>query len=108
MANEFNEIQTHRKVKPVALLLSVLFFYVVAHADALTSTNPNPSSDYQESTHFLFRFAVASFLFITMAIAQYIWDAIYCRFVEDKMGQFTDLCSICNISVFILSDALSG
>ena len=31
-----------------------------------------------------------------------VYRVLHDRFVEDKLGQFTDLCSLSNISVFIL------
>ena len=53
-------------------------------------------------THHMFRFAALSILFLIIGIIMYIIMMFYERFVEDKLGQFTDLCSLSNVSVFIL------
>jgi meckelin len=40
---------------------------------------------------------------------QWIWTVlVYERFVEDKIQQFVDLCSMSNISVFIMANANFG
>lgn len=44
-----------------------------------------------------------------LALAQYlIYTFFYQRFVEDKIINFVDLCSVSNISVFILMDNQYG
>ena len=40
MANEWNELQSMRKISVTALLLAVLFFFYPAHAAQLTDANP--------------------------------------------------------------------
>ncbi|EHB16391.1 Meckelin [Heterocephalus glaber] len=61
VANEWNEIQTVRKINPLFQVLTILFFLEV------------------------------------------FFVGFYERFVEDKIRQFVDLCSVSNISVFLLS-----
>ena len=43
-----------------------------------------------------------------MSVGRYVYRAVHDRFVEDKLGQFTDLCSLANISVFILQHSRFG
>ena len=56
----------------------------------------------------MLRFAALSILYFGVGLVQWIGGALYARFVEDKIGQFSDLCSVCNVSVFILRDAYFG
>ncbi|RXN30389.1 meckelin isoform X2 [Labeo rohita] len=67
VANEWNEIQTIRKINPTFQVIAVLFFLEV--------------------------------IFFTV---------FHERFVEDKIRQFVDLCSISNISVLLLSHRCFG
>jgi len=48
-------------------------------------------------------------IFFPVALVQYlIYLLFYRRFVEDRLINFVDLCSVSNISVFILIDNLYG
>lgn len=48
-------------------------------------------------------------IYIFTGIAQWIFFSfIYERFFEDKVRQFVDLCSMSNISVFIMANAQYG
>ncbi|KTG33446.1 hypothetical protein cypCar_00005011 [Cyprinus carpio] len=67
VANEWNEIQTIRKINPTFQVIAVLFFLEM--------------------------------IFFTV---------FHERFVEDKIRQFVDLCSISNISVLLLSHRCFG
>eukprot|EP00042_Codosiga_hollandica_P036955 m.287014 g.287014 ORF g.287014 m.287014 type:complete len:974 (+) comp55006_c0_seq2:130-3051(+) len=121
IANEWNELQSFRKIDVKFLLFAVLFFLVVADALALSDVNDGNKSasttNYINSSdglsanfhsHHLLRFAVISFLFLCVGIGQYIWHILDQRFGGNALGDFTDLCSIANISVFILSHSLAG
>ena len=107
VANEWNELQSLRKINTRFLLLAVIFFFYVADAESLALGNPS-SEYYKGTTSYIFRFAVFSILFLAIGAVLYIWSLIHDRFVEDKIGQFTDLCSLSNISVFILKYQLYG
>jgi len=49
------------------------------------------------------------FLFVFLAIIQYlVYVIFYQRFVEDKLLNFIDLCSVSNISVLLLIDNRYG
>lgn len=63
----------------------------------------------QGETHHFLRAAVILLLSVTIGIGQWLFQTfIYERFIEDKMGQFVDLCSIANISVFVLQERYFG
>lgn len=76
VANEWNEIQMERKVKPVFLLLSVLFFQYATDIGS-------PKDTVSGSEHNLFRFAWTSILFISLGAAQWVFYVFfYSRFIE--------------------------
>lgn len=53
---------------------------------------------------------MASLIYLNfIGIAQsLIYALVYSRFVEDKLGQFVDFCSISNISMFIMTHSQYG
>ncbi|UJR38011.1 hypothetical protein I4U23_030693 [Adineta vaga] len=116
VANEFNEIQTFRRIRVSFHLLLVLFLLKVIGVENLALANPeislsqlppivNSTVDY----HLIFRTGVAFPLIIGVALLQYIFYVIfYQRFIEDKIMNFVDLCSVSNISVFILDQNRHG
>uniref|UniRef100_A0A8C5IRD6 Transmembrane protein 67 n=1 Tax=Junco hyemalis TaxID=40217 RepID=A0A8C5IRD6_JUNHY len=114
IANEWNEIQTVRKINPLFQVLAVLFFLEVVGFSNLAlmdaSSSLSRSSDsYVAPWSRILRFGVSAALWVAIAILQIIFFAvIYERFVEDKISQFVDLCCVSNISVFLLSHNCFG
>ncbi|XP_069847161.1 meckelin isoform X1 [Dipodomys merriami] len=114
VANEWNEIQTVRKINPLFQVLAVLFFLEVvgfknlALMDSSSSLSRN-SSDYLAPYSRILRYAVSIALWLVIGIMQIVYfAAFYERFIEDKIRQFVDLCSMSNISVFLLSHRCFG
>ncbi|XP_050021378.1 meckelin isoform X2 [Alexandromys fortis] len=106
VANEWNEIQTVRKTNPLFQVLSTLFFLEVvgfknlALMDSSSSLSRNPS-DYMAPYSRILRYAVATAIWLVIGIIQvFFFGAFYERFVEDKIRQFVDLCSMSNVSTF--------
>uniref|UniRef100_A0A8D2QSC4 Transmembrane protein 67 n=1 Tax=Zosterops lateralis melanops TaxID=1220523 RepID=A0A8D2QSC4_ZOSLA len=114
IANEWNEIQTVRKINPLFQVLAVLFFLEVVGFSNLalmdaSSSLTRSSESYVAPWSRILRFGVSAALWIAIAILQVIFFAvIYERFVEDKISQFVDLCCVSNISVFLLSHNCFG
>ncbi|XP_015417779.1 PREDICTED: meckelin, partial [Myotis davidii] len=114
VANEWNEIQTVRKINPLFQVLTVLFFLEVvgfknlALMDSSSSLSRDPSSYIAPYSRIL-RYAVSSALWLVIGMIQILFFAVfYERFIEDKIRQFVDLCSMSNISVFLLSHKCFG
>ncbi|KAH0517635.1 Meckelin [Microtus ochrogaster] len=114
VANEWNEIQTVRKTNPLFQVLSTLFFLEVvgfktlALMDSSSSLSRDPS-DYVAPYSRILRYAVATAIWLVIGIIQvFFFGAFYERFVEDKIRQFVDLCSMSNVSVFLLSHRCFG
>ncbi|XP_078488655.1 meckelin-like [Ciona intestinalis] len=113
IANEWNEIQTCRKLSvPLQLFLVVLFLEVIGFK-SLALENPTTaintvvtsSSDlYIPPYNSILRFAVASLVYLVIAFIQVLYNiAIHERFIHDQIREFIDLCSVSNVSVFILA-----
>ncbi|KAJ6663950.1 hypothetical protein lerEdw1_008904 [Lerista edwardsae] len=122
IANEWNEIQTIRKINPLFQVLAVLFFLELffklsfqivgfsnlALMDSSSSLTRSPES-YKAPWSSILRFGVSAVLWLVIAIIQMIYFSVfYERFVEDKIRQFVDLCCMSNISVFLLSHRCFG
>uniref|UniRef100_A0A674ITL6 Transmembrane protein 67 n=1 Tax=Terrapene triunguis TaxID=2587831 RepID=A0A674ITL6_9SAUR len=114
IANEWNEIQTVRKINPLFQVLAVLFFLEVVGFSNLalmdsSSSLTRSSESYIAPWSRILRFGVSTVLWLVIAMLQIIFFAVfYERFVEDKIRQFVDLCSMSNISVFLLSHRCFG
>uniref|UniRef100_A0A8C6FF93 Transmembrane protein 67 n=1 Tax=Moschus moschiferus TaxID=68415 RepID=A0A8C6FF93_MOSMO len=114
VANEWNEIQTVRKINPLFQVLTVLFllevvgFKNLALMDSSSSLSRSPPSYIAPYSRIL-RYAVSSALWLVIGIIQIVFFAVfYERFIEDKIRQFVDLCCMSNISVFLLSHRCFG
>ncbi|XP_072013761.1 meckelin-like [Amphiura filiformis] len=110
IANEWNEIQETRRINSVFQIFAVLFFLEVIGLKHLTTTDPrsdvSPSpDDYTGDQSRVLRFAVASGMYIIIGLVQWLFfTLIYERFVEDALQNFVDLCSMANVSVFVLAN----
>ncbi|CAF4483081.1 unnamed protein product, partial [Rotaria sp. Silwood2] len=113
-ANEYNELQTFRRISVTFHILSVLFFLKVINLENVATAQPGinlfpSSSDYTPGYNGILRVGIAFSMWLATALIQYlVYVIFYQRFVEDRIINFIDLCSISNISVFILTDNQYG
>ncbi|CAN9514245.1 unnamed protein product [Ophioblennius macclurei] len=114
VANEWNEIQTIRKISPSFQIMAVLFFLEVldfsnlALRDPLSTLQRSPQA-YTPSYSLILRYGVAASLWLCIGALQVIFFTVFHEhFVEDKIRQFVDLCSISNISMLLLSHRCYG
>ncbi|XP_075172370.1 meckelin isoform X1 [Anomaloglossus baeobatrachus] len=114
IANEWNEIQTVRKINPLFQVLAVLFCLEIVGFENLALRDSSSSlsrdvQDYKAPWSRILRYGVTTALWLSIGGLQLVFHSgIYERFVEDKIRQFVDLCSMSNISVFILSHRCYG
>ncbi|CAJ1062186.1 meckelin [Xyrichtys novacula] len=114
VANEWNEIQTIRKISPTFQIMAVLFFLEVLGFSNLALRDPWPTLErspeaYSPSYSLILRYGLAATLWLCIGLLQVIFFTVfYEHFVEDKIRQFVDLCSISNISVLLLSHRCFG
>nr|XP_043874362.1 meckelin isoform X1 [Solea senegalensis] len=114
VANEWNEIQTFRKISPTFQIMAVLFILEVVGFSNLALRDPwstlqRSSQAYTPSYSLILRYSLAATLWLCIGLLQVIFFTVfYEHFVEDKIRQFVDLCSISNISVLLLSHRCFG
>ncbi|XP_077454683.1 meckelin-like [Stigmatopora argus] len=114
VANEWNEIQTLRKIKPTFQIMAVLFFLEVLGFSNLALRDPwstlqRTPQVYTPSYSLTMRYGLSATLWLCIGLLQVIFFTVfYEHFMEDKIRQFVDLCSISNISVLLLPQRCFG
>lgn len=106
VANEWNELQSAQQISVDFVIVLVLLFLFPADAKSLASENSDVEDEPQNK---VLRLGVAAMLFLP--IVAVIWGGktlIYNRFIYDALGQFEDLCSLCNISLLVLTNNCFG
>jgi meckelin len=106
VTNELNELQTVRYIHTEFTLLFVVFFLVGLKWERLAAAQPNLDIDDTNSPYnSVLRFFLTSFLFLVIGYSQKVIRKLLCSWIPTKAQNFTDLCSISNISVFILDQS---
>ncbi len=114
VANEWNELQTFRQTNTTIQLISALFLLKVVDLEALSRRDFSNSlnqddNEYQAQFSGILRIAVVSSVYIGLGALQwFFYNFIYVRCFEDKIGEFTDFCSVSNISMFIMTHTQFG
>ncbi|MEE6500410.1 hypothetical protein FKM82_003772 [Ascaphus truei] len=114
VANEWNEIQTHRKLSPLFQLFMVLLLLEVVGLKNITARDLNLDLNSATGTYLapwspILRFGISASMWLVVGIVQVLFFiCIYERFLEDKVRQFVDLCSLSNVSVFIMTHRCYG
>ncbi|XP_072250427.1 meckelin [Leuresthes tenuis] len=114
VANEWNELQTIRKISPTFQIMAVLFFLEVLGFSNLALRDPwatleRPPQAYTPPYSLILRYGLAATLWLCIGLLQMIFFTVfYEHFVEDKIRQFVDLCSVSNISVLLFSHRCFG
>ncbi|CAL1292605.1 unnamed protein product [Larinioides sclopetarius] len=107
-ANEWAEIQSKRKTSLSVQLFGVLFILHVLGFEGSTLAALKlaiPSAEIHKYVPYstCCRFALGALVYLSVAALQVIIHrGLYERFVEDKLQQYVDLCSVSNVSIFIL------
>ncbi|XP_067093967.1 meckelin [Osmerus mordax] len=114
VANEWNEIQTIRKINPTFQIMAVLFLLEVVGFSSLSLREPwavleRPPQAFSPPSSLTLRYGLAASLWLCLGLLQMVFFTVFHeRFVEDKIRQFVDLCSISNVSVLLLSHRCFG
>lgn len=90
------------------LYYKVINLEALTRADCNTSINPDVNA-YEAPYSSILRIAMASSMWFGIGLLQYLlYQAIYIRCFEDKTSSFMDLCSVANVSMFIMSHTQFG
>ncbi|UJR08253.1 hypothetical protein I4U23_012526 [Adineta vaga] len=114
VANEYSEIQTFRRINVTFQIIFVLLLLKVINLENVATIQPGVSlfpsaADYKPDYNGILRVGIAFSMWLAVALIQYlVYILFYQRFVEDKIINFIDLCSVSNISIFILMENLYG
>ena len=114
VANEWNEIQTYRKISHSLQIVLVIFVLKVCGVENLATADPLNAFDLEDGAFhseysYVCRFALGVAIYASIALGQIVlWCGIYNNLIEDKLQQFTDVCSLANISVFAMAQSNFG
>ncbi|XP_066570167.1 meckelin isoform X2 [Amia ocellicauda] len=114
VANEWNEIQTMRKLNPLLQLFAVLLILQVIGVENIAARDLNlavqPGVDnYLSPWSPILRYGITASVWLAVGLVQVLFFVvIYERVLEDKIRQFVDLCAMSNVSVFILMHRCYG
>ena len=114
VANEWNELQIRRKTRIGLQLVMVVFIMKILGVENLCSADPHnllkvEEGKYMATPSYVCRLGLGVAIWLGLALIQSVfWVGIYTGAVEDKLAQFTDVCSLSNISVFIMSHSHFG
>uniref|UniRef100_A0A673LQ34 Meckelin-like n=1 Tax=Sinocyclocheilus rhinocerous TaxID=307959 RepID=A0A673LQ34_9TELE len=109
VANEWNEIQTIRKINPTFQVIAVLFFLEVRPTTLYSSVPKHLQFASKPISKILKEPLKEHTIVLIRTVLKMIFFTVFHeRFVEDKIRQFVDLCSISNISVLLLSHRCFG
>ncbi|XP_064401551.1 meckelin-like [Halichondria panicea] len=114
VVNEWNELQSLRRINNTLLVAMVLLFAHVIGLEHLAERDPasNVTSDpsrYSAPFSPILRFSITTIFFsLFAALLRGYMFLIYERYFEHKLRQFVDLCSVANVSVLVLSRQLYG
>ncbi|XP_068992594.1 meckelin [Neodiprion pinetum] len=109
IANEWYKIQTIRKVNMLVQGIATLFILEVVNVKFWARSDPELSiraveSTLQERESFTLKFAVGTLVYMFVYLVQWLTMVIfYNRYVKNHIKEFIDLCSMANVSIFILS-----
>jgi len=110
IANEYNELQTVRHVSME--LMYFVFGCLMYGADlenlAAVQPNMNTTIDSTVKTNFILKYFLSVFLLFVIGCVLYGIRKAISLWVPTPIQDFTDLCSISNISIFILDDNYHG
>jgi meckelin len=114
VANEWNELQTFRRVNTTIQLIFSLILIKVVDLEALSRRDLNnilnqDPNEYQAPFSNILRIAVIMSVYTGLGALQWVfYTFFYERCIEDKLGQFVDFCSVSNISMFIMTHTQYG
>nr|CAD7394278.1 unnamed protein product [Timema cristinae] len=109
VANEWNEIQTNRKISLLFQIILTVFLLKIVGLEYWSIPDPElhtslPPHMQQSRLSPTCRFAVGVIVYMTVYLFQWLlMVGIYERYIKNGIQDFVDVCSLANISVFILS-----
>ncbi|TPX67518.1 hypothetical protein SpCBS45565_g03723 [Spizellomyces sp. 'palustris'] len=109
MMNEWNKMQTYRRVNIEFSLLALYFIVEGLKVRYAATPQPNIHDLTPGLVNPILLFAVECLLWILLAVAQILFRAvIYERFYKDKLLDFVDVLSMANLSILAFDELCHG
>lgn len=110
VANEFNELQYSRTVNIELTLIFLNFFLNGLGWESLACETPEFTLNVakESSINSVMKFFLESFIFFVIGFVQILIEKLFIIWFPTQIENFCDLCSISNISIFILDELLHG
>ena len=111
VANELNELQTEmRKIEPATTLIWFTAFYIGLGWQWISKWNPdfNETENPLEPFNPILKFFLSSFMFAFIATVQMVIYYLVSMGSSPPSLEFTDLCTLANCSVLILTEPFGG
>ena len=111
VANLWNKMQARRRS---SITFSLVFIgFVMTGLGQNQNATPRPNFQYDandRSNNIALGFANTVIFWVTAAVIQWIWRyVVHERFIGESCAtKFVDLCTVCNISVFIMTENHKG
>ena len=108
VANQFNALQSKRTISLYFSFCWFILFYYRCKWYTREKQVPNIHDTYNAPVNFILRHFLASIIVITAGAIQIIIVRFLQLWIPLKKQEFLDLCSVSNISVFLLDEKLHG
>ncbi|KAJ3122034.1 Meckelin [Nowakowskiella sp. JEL0407] len=108
MANQWNSIQNYRRINVEILLLCMYFFLQGLGYRYAAKLTPEINDLTIGTVSPILLFAVNSITWFILVAIQLILQTIYARFYRNKILQYIDLLSLCNISLLLFDEKCHG
>ena len=111
VVNQFNKLQTERTINLYFAFSWIVLLYYKVKWERNEHQNPKISKQTEVDdapTNFILRHFLASIIIMVCGLADLILTKLLQIWLPLKKQEFLDLCSVANISVFILDDILHG
>uniref|UniRef100_T1HAV0 Uncharacterized protein n=1 Tax=Rhodnius prolixus TaxID=13249 RepID=T1HAV0_RHOPR len=108
VANKWHDLQTIRKTNIIIQLAVTIIVLKVMGLELWALKEPELSTTLNDRMNFIdysivFRIAVVVCVYLAVYIVQWIFlNLLYDRYIRNRIQEFVDICSLTNISVFIL------
>ena len=110
VANMFNQLQQQRTISiPFCFcMFFMLWYYDKTRWSEYATTVPNFRDALRCPEHFILRHCLMTFVMFVTGFAQYVLVRLVQLWLPLKKTEFLDLCSVSNISVFLLDSSSHG
>ncbi|XP_011879640.1 PREDICTED: meckelin isoform X2 [Vollenhovia emeryi] len=111
IANEWCKLQTRRRINIALQSIYTLCILQIFNLESWMLAIPESTADRspEAENNFTLQCAICTFVYIFVYLIQWLLRLMfYERYIRNRLQKFVDLCSIANISVFILAHNYYG